>query len=398
MHATQQDATEGAAADDPQETEFNREIRRLAALTTAAYERERIPAAKRLGVRAAGLDKLVAAERKDDCKVGQGKPLELPEPEPWPGPVDGAALIDEIEDAIKRYVFLPKDAAFTSALWVLHGYCFDAFTCTPRLAITAPEKRCGKTTLLDVLTKLVPRSLPTANISAAAVFRTIETKRPVLLIDEADTFLGESEDLRGILNSGHRAGGQVVRTVGDDHEPRAFSTFCPVAIAQIGKLPGTLADRSISIEMKRRTSSEKVARFQHRKTPELDKLACKAARWVADNAAAIRVREPRIPEAIFNRAADNWEPLLSIAEVAGDKVAERTRRVALAACGVEEEQSLSAALLADIRDIFAEKGLTEGDEYMRSADLVTALIAMPERSWGNAITARRSPKTDSQGA
>src|SRR5450631_3992533 len=88
--------------------------------------------------------------------------------------------------------------------------------------------------------------LPTANISAAAVFRTIEMKRPVLLIDEADTFLGESEDLRGILNSGHRAGGQVIRTVGDDHETRAFATFSPVAIAQIGKLPGTLADRSIS--------------------------------------------------------------------------------------------------------------------------------------------------------
>jgi putative DNA primase/helicase len=215
------------------------------------------------------LDRLVAAERKEDCTVGQGKQLELPEPEPWPEPVDGAALIGGLEAAINRYVVLPKDAAFTCALWALHAHCFDAFTCTPRLAITAPEKRCGKTTLIDVIALLVPKVLTTANISAAALFRTVELARPALLIDEADTFLGENEELRGILNSGHRAGGQVIRAVGEDFEPRAFSTHCPVAIAQIGKLPDTLADRSIHISMKRRAPGERVTRLRHGRTPEL---------------------------------------------------------------------------------------------------------------------------------
>jgi putative DNA primase/helicase len=79
--------------------------------------------------------------------------------------------------------------------------------------------------------------------------------------------------LRGILNSGHRQGGQVIRTVGDDHDPRAFSIFCPVAIAQI-----TLADRSIGIEMRRRTSSEKVMRFRNGRTQELGQLARMAVR------------------------------------------------------------------------------------------------------------------------
>jgi hypothetical protein len=166
----------------------------------------------------------VAAERpKGDDESGQGRKLELPDPDPWPESVSGLELIAGLETGISRYVGLPKDGAFTVVLWVLHTYCFDAFTCTPRLAITSPEKGCGKTTLLDVLCELVPRRLQTGSISPAALFRTIELAKPIILIDEADTFLGDNEELRGILNQGHRKGGQVLRTVGDDHEPRAFA-------------------------------------------------------------------------------------------------------------------------------------------------------------------------------
>jgi putative DNA primase/helicase len=220
--------------------------------------------------------------------------------------------------------------------------------------------------------------LLTANVTVAATFRAIEPLRPTLLIDEADTFLGENEELRGILNSGHRSGGQVIRTVGEDHEPRMFSTHCPVAIAQIGKLPGTLADRSIHIELKRRAPDEKILRLRIGKTPELFELARKAARWSTDNEVSIRACEPHIPDAIYNRAADNWEPLLAIAEVIGGDAPERARHVALAACGVEEEPSRGAMLLADIRNVFEERGY----DKISSSDLVAALVAMADRPWG----------------
>jgi hypothetical protein len=209
----------------------------------------------------------------------------------------------------------------------------------------APEKRCGKTTLLDVVGLLVPRPLSTANITVAATFRTIEAARPTLLIDEADTFLGTNEELRGILNSGHRAGGRVIRTVGEDFEAKVFSTHCPAAIAQIGKLPDTLADRSIHISMKRRAPGETVSRFLLGRTPELSEAAMKAARWIADNAEAIRDCDPDIPESIFNRAADNWAPLFAIAEVAGGDIAERARQAALAACGIQEDMSRGPCFL-----------------------------------------------------
>ena len=250
--------------------EIDLEISRLAKLRTVDYEQVRREAAVKLGIRASILDKLVAAARPpDESAPGKGRPLELPAPEPWPESVNGAALVPELTGAILKYVVLTENDALAVAMWILHAYCFDAFACTPRLAITAPEKRCGKTTLLDVIGLLVPRPLSTANISAAATFRTIEAVRPSLLIDEADTFLSENEELRGILNSGHRKGGQVIRTVGDDFEVRAFSTHTPVAIAQIGKLPDTLADRSVHISMKRRAPGETVSRLRHGRTPEL---------------------------------------------------------------------------------------------------------------------------------
>ena len=133
---------------------------------------------------------------------------------------------------------------------------------TPRLAILSPVLRCGKTTLLDVLAALVYRPLPAANCSASSIFRVVEKHRPCLLIDEADSFLSANEELRGVLNSGHRRGGSVLRNVGDDHEPRAFATYAACAIAMIGQLPGTLADRSVTIGLVRRKADEAVDPFR----------------------------------------------------------------------------------------------------------------------------------------
>jgi putative DNA primase/helicase len=375
------------AGHGPKQSDADIEINRLAKLSALDYERERKEVAAKLEARASILDRLVAAVRPSEKSQGQGRGVELADPEPWPSPVDGVELVSELTAAIRKYVVLSKNHALAATLWAIHCYCFDAFECTPRLAITAPEKRCGKTTLLDVVGLLVPRSLSTASISTAATFRMIEASRPTLMIDEADTFLGENEELRGVLNSGHRAGGQVIRTVGEDFEARAFSTHCPVAIAQIGKLPGTLADRSIAISMKRRGPGENVARFRLGRTPDLIEAARKAARWVADNARAIRECDPDIPDSIFNRAADNWMPLLVIAEVAGVKVSEQARQAAMEACNVEEEQSSGAMLLSDIHGISSDTTR----ERVTSADLVAALVSLPDRPWcecnrGKALT------------
>jgi putative DNA primase/helicase len=371
------------------------EVERLARLSLVEYEQQRKSAASQLGVRAPILDRLVQAERErlglveDDGR--QGRSISLPEPEPWPTPIDGAALLDGIADAIGRYVIMSDHARFATALWVVHTFLLDCFGITPRLAVRSPMKRCGKTTLLDVLARLVLRPLPTGSVTAAALFRVVEGYRPTLLVDEADTFLSEADELRGVLNSGHRKGGQVVRTVGDDHEPRAFSTFAAVTIAIIGNLPDTLADRSVTVDLKRRMPSEKVASFRFDRVGHLDVLARQAARWAQDHAGNLAGADPEMP-GIHNREADNWAPLLAIADAAGGAWPERARAAAAAGhVAGGDEASLIELLLGDIRDIFAKREENKVDPVDRisSADLVAALVAIEGRPWAELGKSRK---------
>jgi Protein of unknown function (DUF3631) len=351
------------------------EISRLASLPLVQYERERIAVDGKLGMRASVLDTVVKAARPAENK-GQGQVFELRAIEPWPTEVNGAELLNQISEAMKRYLVLPPNSVDTLALWAVHTHCFNCFTHTPRAAIVSPEKGCGKTTTLDVLGTMVARPLPTANATTSAIFRIIASAQPTLLIDEADTFLKENDELRGILNAGHRRGGQVMRTVGDDHEPRQFPTFGPAAIAMIGHLPETLYDRSVVINLRRRKPNEKIESFRCNRTEELRVLAQKAARWAADHQDRLTDSDPAMGE-LMNRFADNWRPLFAIADEAGGEWPERVRKIAADADAARTEQSVSVLLLMDIREIFD----AEGTDRMSSGELVTRLTAIEGRPW-----------------
>jgi len=220
-------AIEGAPAEPFDET-MEEAVNRLAALAPLEYDRRREAEARRLGVRLPTLDSEVASVRTASGGNAVSSPSDghlLSDAEPWGEPVDGAELLDELADAVRRYLVIPTGGAETVALWVVHAHLHDAAAISPILAITSPSPECGKTTLLDLLGALVPRPLPASNITAAALFRAVEKWRPTMLVDEADTFIRNSDELRGVLNSGHRrSAAYVVRTVGDDHEPRQFRT------------------------------------------------------------------------------------------------------------------------------------------------------------------------------
>jgi putative DNA primase/helicase len=344
------------------------------------YQLSRKDEAKRLGLGVTALDSEVKRLRQEnEPNPGQGSKLSIREPEPWPEPIDPAVLLDAVSSVIRRYVILSDHEADIVALWILHCYVFDAFQCTPRLAITSPEKRCGKTTLLDVIGCLVPKALPASNITAAATFRTIEAVRPTLLIDEADTFLDGKDELRGILNSGHRKGGNVIRTVGEDNEARQFVTHCPVAIGRIGKLSETLADRSVEVQLRRRLPTETITWFRFDRVEHLEMLARKAARWAADSRDRLN-SDPELPDWLFNRAADNWRPLFAIAEFAGGDRPIRVKRA-------NADDSVKSQLLGDIREAF----LTNCTDRLSSEDLVKYLAGLEDRPWpewknGNPMT------------
>lgn len=294
-------------------------------------------------------------------RVGGGQTLALRDPEPWPEPIDGAMLLGEIAATIGRYVVLDQAQADAVALWVLHTHAFDAAYVSPRVAITSPQRRCGKTTLLTLLSALVARSLSAANLTAATIFRVIEASRPTLLIDEADTFLRDSDEIRGVISAGHcRATATVLRTIEvrtsgtTDYEVRAYSVWGPMAIASIGRLPGTIEDRSIKIALRRRRSDEAVERVRLDRLDELVPISRRAARWIADHFVALRAADPGVPSELHDRAADNWRPLLAIAEAAGKDWPERARRAAvmLTGDGADDEETALTLLLADLREMF----------------------------------------------
>src|SRR5262249_45491358 len=238
-----------------------------------------------------------------------------------------------------------------------------------------------KTTLLDVLSRLVPRPLPSQHVTPAAIFRVVEAHQPTLLIDEADTFLYDNDDLRGILN-GNRKGSRVLRTVGDDHEPRAFSVYTAVAIALIGQLPDTLHDRAVIIDLQRRRASEPITSFRPDRADHLDVLARKMVRWAKDHTDRIAERDPEMR--LINRRADNWRCLLAIADEAGGAGPEGAGNSAEAShnagCGDAARLGLGQG---DMRPI------SGGKAELPSVGLVKALVAIEGCRWGEMGKARK---------
>jgi putative DNA primase/helicase len=366
-------------------------IAALAGLGEFAYQKCRVSEAKALGIPVTALDKLVLRRRRAEAKKNAAA---LPHwrVDPSETAVSGADLLDSIEMVFRRYIVLPKGAAEALALWTLHACTADAGDISPFMVLVSPTKRCGKTSVLIILYYLTPRSELASNISASAVFRYIQEVRPTLLIDEADTFVRDNEQMRGILNSGHtKAAAHVIRNVeiNGEHKPQRFSTWAPKAIATIRALADTLEDRSIVVTLQRKPKGVAVARLRKRDNDEFAALRRQAARWAADNFEKLIDPDPAVPEVLNDRAADNWRPLLAIAELVGGRWPQRAREAACLLSGDgHESSSINVELLADIKAAFGDK------EAMSSADLVAALVADPERPW--AEWARGRPLTQRQ--
>ena len=312
----------------------------------------------------------------------QGSAVLLPEIELWPEMVNGADTLSQIAKTFAHYVTLPEGAADVLALWVAHAHGFTAFLCSPRLNISSPEKRCGKTTLRDVVAVFVPRPLLTENLSVAVLFRLVDAHGPTILADEYDAWLNDKEELRGLLNSGHRRGGQAFRCVGEGNEVRGFKVFAPAVLCGIGALPATLHDRSILIRLERARPGELCARFDPRHVENEIELCRKLARWCVDNSSRFELCDPAMPQKAFNRLADNWRPLFTIAEIAGGDWPQRAADAFTKLTSKEDSdtQGLGIMLLADIQQIF--KATSAGRTFSKS--LVESLCAMTDRPWPEA--------------
>ena len=352
-----------------------------------ALRRRAIKSGAMIKLRAAkvpGAKELVEAALGGGGKAvsGQGSPVEFETPEPWPEPVPGDALFDELRRFYAEHIVLPKGGAVALALWTVHTYTAAAADISPYLVLSSPTPRCGKTLVATIASNLVCRSLPSSNISEAALYRMVEKYEPTIIIDEADTFLKDNPHFTGILNSGHsRATAYVYRIVGDDPEPRRFKTFGPKMIALIGRLPAaSTTDRSIMLPMRRKTKGETIQPLVTRRLHgDLADLRRRIARWAEDTLPTLHDASPAMPEGLDDRAEDNWRPLLALADAAGGRWPTLAREVTVLLSGDRgEEPGFGVALLEDIRTLFGAWRVVSSEVMLEH---LTGLLERPWATW-----------------
>lgn len=306
--------------------------------------------------------------------------LVLPEPTD-----DGAALLDEVRAALAKYVILPDEhAAIGVVLWIAATHAVPAWTFATRLVIRAPEKRCGKSRLLQIVDSLSHAPLKSVNASPSAVYRSIAdhpSDPPTLLLDEADTIFGAKaagdEDLRGLLNAGFERDNPALRYNAGHNKVEELGTFSMAALAGIGAMPDTIEDRAVVIRMRRRAPGEKVAPYRKRRDGEpLDKLRVRLNGWVRANMRALGLATPPMP--VEDRAADLWEPLVAVADLAGGAWPEAAREAAVVLTGERDaniQASTQTRLLGDCRAAFGDA------DALPSVVLLDRLKAQEESPW-----------------
>ncbi|WP_436845317.1 DUF3631 domain-containing protein [Streptomyces sioyaensis] len=309
---------------------------------------------------------------------------------PFVGPLtEGADLLAELRSAIETFVVLPHRHALEAVtLWVAATHLQPAWQHAPRLAVVSPAKRCGKSRLLDVLHETVHDPFITVNSTPAAIFRSITANPPTLLVDEADTIFGspkvaeKNEEMRGLLNSGHHRNRPTTRVAGNDHQPTKFRTFAMAALAGIGDLPDTIMDRSVVIRMRRRAPGESVRPYRSRRdTPALNALRQRLAAWLGPHLEEAADSEPVMP--VEDRAADTWEPLIVVADLAGGPWPTWARTACQMMTAYEQGQEedhggLKIRILTDIRQVFASYGNLDA---LPTESLLAALRADTEGPW-----------------
>jgi hypothetical protein len=298
------------------------------------------------------------------------------------GPVpDTAELLEEVSNSISRFVILPSEEALIAvSLWVLHTWAIGAAHATPYLLVVSPVMRSGKTRLVETLACLVSNPWAISNPTEAILFRKLDTGEVTMLVDEVDGLFKSSQErtepIRTVLNSGTRRGSVVSRCAPNSFEVLDHEVFAAKALFGIdegNRIPATIRDRSIEISMKRKTSEEPIERFIHRKAnallePTRDRLAS----WAAANVDQLSEAEPHLPESLNDRAAEGWEPLFAIADLAGGWWPDRAREAANTLSGAEEEEAtFSLMILSEIERLLGSSltiGTSEIIEALNSDD------------------------------
>ncbi|MGH3319489.1 MAG: DUF3631 domain-containing protein [Streptosporangiaceae bacterium] len=307
---------------------------------------------------------------------------------------DGAALLDEVHDTLVRYVVFPSsEAADATTLYVVATHGQPAWEHATRFLAKSPEKRCGKSRLFEVARELVHRPRPAVSISAAALVRSIHPDDPpTLLVDEADRIYGSklkselNDDLTAILDVGFARDWPYTRYNAARNASEDHPTFAMAMLAAKGvDLPDTIEDRAVIVTMRRRAPGETVAQFRRRDIPPLREIRDRLHEWIRGSLSVLDDVEPDMP--VEDRAADCWESLTAVADLAGGDWPERARHACevLVGAAADDTSSVRVRLLADLRDVWPTSAGTPGTSGTYLARYVPDVPPVPE-PWHVAAT------------
>jgi Protein of unknown function (DUF3631) len=304
-------------------------------------------------------------------------------------PFDAYTPAQIVHGIVEKYVALEPHEYVTVALWIICTHAFDRFMVTPRLVLSSPVRECGKTTLLDIASRLVARAAKTDSITAAAIMHTVDQGKRTLLLDEADNLeMPVKAVLRAVLNSGYRKGGN--RTLMVNGTLKRFDVFAPVALASIGSLTLPLMSRSIIIRMRRHDGAQSLRRFDDAAdTADLDIVYSHIRHWLNQRDLNLN---PDMPPELRGRQADNWRPLLSIADACGPTWSALARDAAITFARTDRDEDVAITLLHHIREVF-------DTDRIASKDLIDRLLEHNEM-WSEyrGVHGNENPRKLTQGA
>jgi hypothetical protein len=300
---------------------------------------------------------------------------------------------------VERYLILPSPACkHAVALWILHTWAIRTFMVSPRLIFRSVGKRCGKSRALEVLYCLSRAADISILPSAPVIYRLTHAEQPTWLLDELDNLLHSNPEsvsaITAVLNSGYRVGANVPRMEksGDEWLTVRYSIFAPVALAGIGNLPDTTEDRSVLIDIQRKLKTEKTKNFHIVRTyndPGTVTLRRRCGAWAERHAEVLGVAEPKVPPVLDDRAAECWQTLTAVANLAGGRWPKRAADAAVTLSGPSREsgpESAPMALLADLRLLWTTNEDWQDDngaprQRMASEAICDALARLEEAEW-----------------
>jgi hypothetical protein len=298
-------------------------------------------------------------------------------------PIDGALVLDEVRGFLDWFATFPSEEALDAVtLWAAHTHAYQAWDTTPRLALLSDEPGSGKSTVLRLLSLLCASPEMIIRPTAAVLFRMIEVEHPTMLLDETDQIFGRGgstgmADLKAVLNSGYLRGATVPRCEKDTF--RKWDVFCPVAMAGLGVLPETIMTRAVAIHLVR--GRKKAAAFSRREHGALgESIGAALAAWAEQQGQALATTWPPLPDGLTDRPRDVWEPLLTVAEIAGGHWPAKAKAACVKLSGIHADADAALTpglrLLRDIRAVW-----TVDADRMYTSDLLDALRAVDGAPW-----------------